>query len=241
MDWNSLKSQAQSLSQKAVPVFTKIRGFWSDVRDFVESQMQSTPLFLKKMEEYNQVQSTKKVILIATTKKSEAYHSLMARYLLYAKDAFAYNAKIRFIDIHDTPDITSSLRIDTDPTMIILYQGFEYQRYVGFEAIQNWWKNPAFYDDEKPASLPSESPVDDPLQATDVSSSPSIPVAPEKTEEKTSIKKTPVKKKPSIPKKPESVSEKSPSAEKKIPSKKSPTKKTTSVASQSRKKTTPTS
>lgn len=169
MDWNSIKNSITSLTQKVSPVLEKVRGYGRGVRDFAEKQIHSTPLFLRKQAEYESLQSAKKVILIASLEGSEHYHDFMLHYILYAKDAWAMSAKLRFLDIRVSPDIASLLKIEKDPTMIILYQGFEYKRYTTMEDIKKWWKDPSFYDDnpmeekEKKIETQVQTPISDPL------------------------------------------------------------------------------
>lgn len=158
MDWNSVKTWVHSLSSKITPVFQKVRESGKNIGSFIERQFYSTGLFLRKIDEYESLQSSKKVVLIAVSQRSDASRFFINRYVLYAKDAWTMNTKLRFIDIGANPEIASELSIDNEPTMIVFYHGFEYKRYIGIDAIQKWWSDPSFYDDTT-LSITSWNPV----------------------------------------------------------------------------------
>lgn len=165
MDWNSIKARAESLTEKVAPVFEKVKGYTKSVADFTGKQLRMAIITIKSIEEYEKLLSEKKVILIASSENSISYWQLALRYVLFLKDAWAMSAKLRFIDIVKNPEIAATLKIVEDPTLIVMYQWFEYKRFIGMEHILDWWRDGAFYDtpDKKTDSIVVPSEIVDPL------------------------------------------------------------------------------
>lgn len=147
MDWTALKTKALELKDRGKVITDKVLPYVEKVTKFTEAQFQATPLVLKNLESFEAEKKAKKYLVLALDSSDESYAKLMLRYPLFASKAWTMNATLRVVDASLSPDLVVGIKLITLPVLIIHYQGVEYQRATGLDAILAWFDHPCFYDD----------------------------------------------------------------------------------------------
>ena len=150
MDWNTLKS-------KLNPYIDQAKEYTKKVAQFAESQIQTTPLFLKTKEEYEAWLTEKRGILLAY----DETHEDIASEIRFASSvwityAFTDAAKLRFLSISEYPELTHHIGVVGPIEMRVRYDGSETFHFSDIDSIRAWWKKRCYIPD---TTTPDDAPV----------------------------------------------------------------------------------
>lgn len=158
MDWSELKKKALELKDKGKALADKAMPYMEKATDFVETQFQASPLVLKNMEAYTEFIKAKKCIILIVNENDETYKNLMLRYPVLASKAWTMVSSLRMINTTISPDFMVNLKIEKTPLLIVTFDGFEYTRVEGLEAILAWFDHPRFCDEDSKDESTKETP-----------------------------------------------------------------------------------
>lgn len=149
----------KQFTEKLTPYVNKAREYWNKAALFAEEQIQTTPLFIKTQEEYDELITQKRVIIVAYDDKNEVAKEIRLLSTIWITKAFMDNAKLRFIDLGEVSDFVNGLALTSPLDMRIRYEWVETYHINTLDAIKKWWQSPQYI----PVSQPSEETTIDPL------------------------------------------------------------------------------
>ncbi len=97
MDWNKI-------TETLNPYLNKAKEYGQKVVKFTESQIQTTPLFIKNQADYENLLLEKRVVIIAYDDGGDIAKEIRLFSSVWLTKAFMDTAKLRFISITDSVD-----------------------------------------------------------------------------------------------------------------------------------------
>ncbi len=149
----------KQFTEKLTPYVNKAREYWNKAALFAEEQIQTTPLFIRTQEEYDELITQKRVIIVAYDDKNEVAKEIRLLSTIWITKAFMDNAKLRFIDLGEVSDFVNGLALTSPLDMRIRYEWAETYHINTLDAIKKWWQSPQYI----PVSQSSEEATIDPL------------------------------------------------------------------------------
>ncbi len=102
MNWEELKKKTMPFVDKA-----KEAGF--KALDFTQKQMQSTPIVLKNVAEFEALKSEKRLIIITYKEADPVAREILLRTPMWGAQAWTDAATLRFLIADQTPELASHL------------------------------------------------------------------------------------------------------------------------------------
>jgi hypothetical protein len=109
MDWNSLKQKINPYIEKATPYINTAKQYGKKVVVFAEDQLQTTPLFIKKQAEYDDLLIAKRTIILAYDETNVNAEQIRKYSPVWITRAFMDNATLRFISFSECHDLARNL------------------------------------------------------------------------------------------------------------------------------------
>lgn len=134
----------KQFTEKLTPYVDKAREYWNKAALFAEEQIQTTPLFIRTQEEYDELITQKRVIIIAYDDKNEVAKEIRLLSTIWITKAFMDNAKLRFIDLGEVSDFVNGLTLTSPLDMRIRYEWIETYHIDTLDAIKKWWQSPQY-------------------------------------------------------------------------------------------------
>jgi hypothetical protein len=179
MDFSSLKQKLQDatkpLMEKAAPLLDKAKDAWYKALDFTQKQLQNTPLILKTRDEYIEVLTKKRCILISYDETDESSREILLRTPIWATKAFSDVAELRIAEVSRASELMREINVTTPIDMRVWYIGERTFHSTDIGEILKWWETRCYDSktEEKweiststetvPANNPAKIP-DDPLE-----------------------------------------------------------------------------
>jgi hypothetical protein len=160
MDWNTLKNKLQPLAQKLHPYLEKAKNAGYKAVDFTGKQLQNTPLMIKTHDDYIDLQTRKRAILIGYDGTHPQAREVLLRAPLWGTQAWSDAADLRYIDTSLLPQLAREMGFLSPVNMRVWYTGKETFFTDDLSLLLNWW-NGRCYDglDPKTEVVP-QTPMD---------------------------------------------------------------------------------
>jgi len=158
MDWKTLKDKVAPYIAKMDPYIDKTKEYGNKAAEFVEDQMQSTPLFIKTQAEYDALITEKRVIIIAYDESQPVSQDIRPLVPVWMTRAFMDTAKLRFISLTESADLSKNLDLTSPIDMRIRFQWEETLQLTTIADIKKWWQDTTYKKIE-----PEEPKTIDPL------------------------------------------------------------------------------
>lgn len=156
MDW-------KKFTDKVSPYLTKAKEYWQKAAEFAENQIQTTPLFIKTQEDYDNLILNKRVIILAYDDKNAVAKDIQLLSTIWLTRAFVDVAKCRFLSVNEFPDLANTLWLVWPLDMRVRFEWEESFRITDIEEVKKWWKSPSYKKDIEEKSAPVSAQKSDPL------------------------------------------------------------------------------
>ncbi len=157
MDWKKLISPLTPYIDKLNPYMGTVREYGQKAVEFVEDQLQSTPLFIKTQLEYDEIFATKRLILIAYDPTHLVAQDVRLLSSVWMTRAFMDNATLRFIDLIESAEFARNIWLIWPIDMRVRYMGDDSVHLTEIADIKTWWQSPIY---QKQNQIISDAPVD---------------------------------------------------------------------------------
>ncbi len=163
MDWSKFTDKLKPLKEKAAPFLEKAKDAWFKALDYTQKQLQNTPLVLKTIEEYTDLRTKKRVIVIAYNQNAPESREILMRSPLWWTQAWSDASELRFIETSEESELISHIAITTSLDMRVWYIGEETFHATDLASILKWWETRC-YDGKQEEEKTKEAEVNaDPL------------------------------------------------------------------------------
>lgn len=144
MDFSAFKKKltdaATPLMQKAAPLVEKAKVAGFKAMDYTQKQLQNTPLVLKTVEEYKDLLTKKRAIIIAYNESDPSTREILMRIPLWSTKAWSDAAELRLVETSSESELSTHLSIQTPVDMRVSYIGEETFHSTDVASILKWWE-----------------------------------------------------------------------------------------------------
>ena len=184
MDFSALtkkfKDATAPLAEKAAPFLDKAKDAGFKAIDFTQKQLQNTPIVLKTVNEYTDLLTKKRVVLIAYNETHPDAKEILLRSPIWSAKAWSDAAEVRFVEISKESEIASHLDIKTPVDMKVWYIGEETFHGTDVASIMKWWETRCY--DGKPGEETAkeetkEAPKAEKMEAKTEETAPADPLS----------------------------------------------------------------
>lgn len=154
MDWNKI-------TQTLNPYLNKAKEYGQKVVKFTESQIQTTPLFIKNQADYENLLVEKRVVIIAYDDGGDIAKEIRLFSSVWLTKAFMDTAKLRFISITDSVDFARNSGFIWPLDMRVRFEWQETLHLTDLKLIKEWWQSPYYkkWDSESISNQASLDPL----------------------------------------------------------------------------------
>lgn len=156
MNWEALK-------QKTIPFVDKAKAAGIKALDFTQKQMQSTPITIKNVAEFETLKAEKRLIIITYKESEPLAREILLRTPMWGAQAWTDAATLRFLVADQTPELVAHLGITTPVDMKVWYNGKKTYEANSFDSILAWWDTRCYTKSIDEASVAEGTNQTDPL------------------------------------------------------------------------------
>lgn len=138
MDFNSIK---QSLSDAFSTASEKAKEFSEKTLEFAGDHLAKTPLFIDNSEEYSQVLSAKRAVILAFDETSNIEKDILVMLPIWQADSFIDSTTFRYMNKEVSDILLTEKGYKLPIEMRVFFEGKETARFNDLESIKAWWKS----------------------------------------------------------------------------------------------------